>query len=298
MAIPEAQLEFWSHQGAVQTSRDTYATVKRALENSKARYANRDIEVFLQGSYGNDTNIYAESDVDIVICCSDAFYHNLEKLSDDQKLAFHSHFNNASYDYTEFKTAVRDTLADAFGTSVTLGKKAIRIAASGARRSADVVPVFQHRRYYSFGLNDKQNFHKGVSFFTSDNQRIDNFPKHHSANLTAKHQATNSRFKPMIRVFKNLRTKLVDLNRLQRGEAPSYFIEGLLYNAPNNLFEADKSATTFNILNWLHDTTDRTEFACANDLYYLVRDNSLVCWPKAHSDKFVLEAINLWNDWN
>lgn len=297
MGISEAQLKSWSHQGAMQTSRDTYATIKRALESSKARYANRNFEIFLQGSYGNDTNIYAESDVDIVICCSDAFYHNLEKLAPEQVTAFHSHFNNGSYDYTEFKSAVRDALVEAFGTSVTVGKKAVNIGASGARRSADVVPVFEHRRYYSFGLNDQQNFHKGISFFTSDSQRIDNFPKHHSENLTRKHQATSGRFKPTIRIFKNIRSKLVDLNMLKSGDAPSYFIEGLLFNAPNDLFENSKSGTVFNILKWLHDTTDRTEFACANDLYYLVRDNSHVCWPKANSDKFIREAISLWNEW-
>jgi len=297
MAISEAQLETWSHQGAVQTSRDTYATIKRALENPKARYAGRNLEVFLQGSYGNDTNIYAESDVDIVICCSDAFYHNLEKLSVEQLTAFHSHFNNGSYDYTEFKTAVRDALVEAFGTSVTVGKKALKIAASGARRSADVVPAFQHRRYYSFGPNDQQNFYKGVSFFTSDNQRIDNFPKYHSDNLTTKHQATGSRFKAIIRTFKNIRSKLVDLNRLKSGDAPSYFIEGLLYNVPNELFVSNKNTTVYNILKWLHDTADRTEFECANDVYYLVRDNSPVCWSNANSEKFIREAISLWNEW-
>jgi hypothetical protein len=67
MAIPESQLETWSHQGSVKQSRDTYATIKRTLEASDTKYADKDFEVFLQGSYGNDTNIYAESDVDVVI---------------------------------------------------------------------------------------------------------------------------------------------------------------------------------------------------------------------------------------
>ena len=60
MAIPEAQLVRWSHQGSIQGSSATYAIVKRALEAPNS-------EVFLQGSYGNDTNIYAESDVDVII---------------------------------------------------------------------------------------------------------------------------------------------------------------------------------------------------------------------------------------
>jgi len=67
MPIPESQLETWSKPGSVAQSRDTYATIKRALENTNATYASRNFEVFLQGSYGNDTNIFAESDVDVVM---------------------------------------------------------------------------------------------------------------------------------------------------------------------------------------------------------------------------------------
>jgi tRNA nucleotidyltransferase (CCA-adding enzyme) len=74
MAIPESRLEIWSHQGAITTSKDTYATVKRALEGPNSKYAKRQFEVFLQGSCANDTNIHTESDVDIVICYNDAFF--------------------------------------------------------------------------------------------------------------------------------------------------------------------------------------------------------------------------------
>ena len=35
MAIPETQLDTWSHQGAMTQSKDTYATVKRALESDR-----------------------------------------------------------------------------------------------------------------------------------------------------------------------------------------------------------------------------------------------------------------------
>ena len=67
MPIAESQLETWSHPGAGPGSRDTYDSVRTALESPKAVYKDKDYEVFLQGSYGNDTNIYGESDVDTVI---------------------------------------------------------------------------------------------------------------------------------------------------------------------------------------------------------------------------------------
>ena len=67
MAIPEAQLDTWSHQGSIKQSSTTYATIRSALLAEGSAYANKETKVFLQGSYGNATNIYAESDVDVVI---------------------------------------------------------------------------------------------------------------------------------------------------------------------------------------------------------------------------------------
>jgi hypothetical protein len=136
------------------------------------------------------------------------------------------------------------------------------------------VCAFDHRRYTGFNSLQDEKYYRGISFFTFDNTRIDNFPKYHSQNLTAKHQATKSRFKPAVRIFKNIRSKLIERGSIANGEAPSYFIEGLLYNGPNDHFVNSLTDTTFNILRWLHQTTDRSQFACANDLYYLLRDSS------------------------
>ena len=80
MAISEAQLETWSRQGAAAVgSRDTYATIKRALEIPGAGYSDKGYKVFLQGSYGNDTNIWAESDVDIVIRLDATFFYDTSR---------------------------------------------------------------------------------------------------------------------------------------------------------------------------------------------------------------------------
>ena len=65
-----------------------------------------------------------------------------------------------------------------------------------------------------------------MCFFTSSVDRIVNYPKQHSANCTAKHQATSMWFKPMVRILKNMRGKLVDAGAIDDGSAPSYFLEG------------------------------------------------------------------------
>src|SRR3546814_1044190 len=45
MAIPESQLETWAKQGSVTQSKDTYATIKAALEDSNAPYRTRDYSI-------------------------------------------------------------------------------------------------------------------------------------------------------------------------------------------------------------------------------------------------------------
>lgn len=90
MAIPESQLETWSKQGSVSQSSSTYAPVKKALEDSKAIYKDKSFEVFLQGSYGNDTNIYAESDVDVVIRLDSIFRGDIDSLSIEEKNAYNN----------------------------------------------------------------------------------------------------------------------------------------------------------------------------------------------------------------
>ena len=62
MGIPESQLERWSHQGSITQSSETYNTIRNVLDDAASPYAGKDYTIFLQGSYGNDTNIYAESD--------------------------------------------------------------------------------------------------------------------------------------------------------------------------------------------------------------------------------------------
>jgi hypothetical protein len=66
------------------------------------------------------------------------------------------------------------------------------------------------------------NFTPEIGFLNSAGTLIGNFPNQHSANLTTKHQATSGRFKPMVRISKNMRTKFVDNGMIADGVAPSY----------------------------------------------------------------------------
>lgn len=296
MSIPEAQLDTWAHQGSITQSSSTYANVKRILENSTTPYADKNWKVFLQGSYGNDTNIYAESDVDIVIQLNNCFQHDLTSLPDAQKKLFHATHTSASYTHKDFKHDVLGVLTNAFAKDVKSGDKAIKIAATTSRRNVDVIAAIQYRRYYKFNSIADQTFDEGICFYDSANQQIANYPKQHSENLTVRHQATGSWLKPMIRILKNMRSKMVADNIIEDGCAPSYYIEGLLYNVPLEMFGGNYSDSFVKCINWIKQA-DRNKFLCANEQYYLLRENSAVTWRSEKCDEFLAGLVELWNEW-
>lgn len=295
MAIPEAQLETWSHQGAMQSSSTTYRSVKGVLESS-AVYGGQSFSVFLQGSYGNDTNIYAESDVDIVIRQGN-FFHNIEDLGGLALAAFNRNIGVAAYPFSRFKTEVMAHLTSAFGNDARPGNKAVTIAAANGRRKSDVIIAAEYRFYTRYVSQADSSYYDGICFWTGNGTRIINFPRQHSANLTTKHQNTSNRFKPMARILKNVRCKLVDDGVITPDLAPSYYIEGLLYNVPNENFVASKCDTFVNCINYVLNN-DRNAFRCAHQMYPLLSPvQSPVMWQADNCTTFLRAVASLWQNW-
>lgn len=298
MSIPESQLETWSHQGSITQSASTHKTIKSALEAIGTGYAAKNYKVFLQGSYGNDTNIYAESDVDVVIRLDDVYFSDLAGLSPEDKAAYDAAFVAATYTYADYKKDVLKALTDTFGDDAKAGDKAIAIAASGNRRKADVIAAMQFRRYWKFKATYDQKYDEGICFFSESGELIANYPKHHSENLTTEHQASGSQLKPMVRILKNLRSRLVADGNLKAGVAPSYYLEGLLYNVPNDKFGRTYQDCFVNAMTWIQEEADKTKLVCANEQYYLLRDGVHTCWPIANGEAFLNAAIKVWNEWD
>ncbi|MGP2832034.1 nucleotidyltransferase domain-containing protein [Serratia nevei] len=297
MGIPESQLETWSHQGSITQSASTYSTIKNALESASAAYHGKNFKVFLQGSYGNDTNIYAESDVDVVIRLDDVYYSDLTQLSPEDKEAYDRAFVPATYSYDQYKQDVLKVLADRFGSDVKAGDKAIAVEANGNRRKADIIASMQFRRYWKFKGTYDSHYDEGICFFNGAGERIANYPKQHSENLTRKHQGSNKWLKPMVRVLKNLRSKLVADGALKAGIAPSYYLEGLLYNVPNEKFGVSYADCFFNAMNWIQTEADKDKLLCANEQYYLLWEGAHTSWEKADAAAFIEAAIKMWNEW-
>lgn len=297
MAIPESQLETWSAIGSVTQSAQTYETIKKVLNDSASPYYSKDFSIFLQGSYGNNTNVYRDSDVDIVIRLDETYYSDLNYLEQGAKANFDGAFSAASYGYDEFKAEVLAWVRAKYGAAVNPGKKAIFIKGSGTRRDADVLVCARLRRYRKSSNGVDANYDEGICFFLPDGTRIVNFPKQHSENCTAKHQETNEWFKPVVRVYKNMRNRMIDERAIKDGLAPSYFIEGMLWNVPANLFGGSYEDSFVSTFNWILKA-DKTKLACVNDLYWLVRNNAQACWPTANFDAYIAAVRKYWEDWS
>lgn len=296
MSIPESQLQTWSHQGSIQQSSSTYQAVKSALEHSSATYSDKNYKVFLQGSYGNDTNIYAESDVDTVIRLDSIYRGDVSSLPWNQQVLYQQTKGSATYNYNEFKNGVVARLIDAFSAShVTPENKAIKIKANSSRRSADVIACYEYRRYTRFFSYSDCEYISGIIFPSINSGEIINYPQLHSKNLTAKHQATSGWFKPMARILKNMRSHMVAKGKIPKSLAPSYYIEGMLYNAPNSSFRSSFGDTFCSSINWLRQA-DRSKLVCAHEQYYLL-GNSNVQWPAVNCTSYLDALVDLWNNW-
>ena len=66
MPIPESTLSKWSHHQAGTAFKQTHVPIREALGAYKG-LSQFKYEVFLQGSYKNDTNLGGDSDVEVVI---------------------------------------------------------------------------------------------------------------------------------------------------------------------------------------------------------------------------------------
>ena len=171
------------------------------------------------------------------------------------------------------RNQVINWLVNKYGAAVKPRSKAVYIDGSGARRNADVLIAADLRRWYTYKSPSNNAYADGICFFNSSGQRIDNFPKQHSANCTTKHQNTNRWFKQTVRTFKNARNKLIGDYKIDDGLAPSYFIEGLLYNVPADRFGGGESANFNDVLLWLL-AADRSKLVCANEMFYFVSSHS------------------------
>lgn len=298
MPIPYSQLETWSHQGATATSASAYASLTRALQHDSSPLAARKPKIFLQGSYANDTNIYGDSDIDVVVLYEGTFHKDMSSLTPEQVRQHESDYSTATYQWRHLRDDVIATLQAYYGSdAVKQGKKSIKVMTGHGGRPADVIPALQFRKYTTYANRSDFRAHWGIQFFDSAGNAIVNYPKYHRERGEEKNQdaRTWGLYKPTIRLFKNLRNCMTDQEMIKEGLAPSYFLECALHNVPDELFRGDFDATAPTIIDWLHRVSVGT-LRCQNGMGALCGTASTQ-WSDGCLGEFARQAGVLWNTW-
>jgi hypothetical protein len=230
--------------------------VREALTRRRTEVWMRQVSDYLQGSYRNATSIYRDTDVDLVLEWTGVCNYDFSALGfNDQIRARVALSIPPPYQFPQFRADVLDTLQREFGWANVdaSGSKAIQVAAEpGVRLTADIVPCVQYRKYTSWNGRLDQNYVEGMTFWTSRGEQVINFPKMHIQRGWDKNSNTNDLYKPTVRIYKNARNAAVGRGILTEGTAPSYFIECLLSNVPNDDFAYDNQYSFLRSLVWLN----------------------------------------------
>lgn len=256
----------------------------RAAISESADLSKRDIEVFAQGSYKNNTNVRQDSDVDICIRCNDVFFYDFP--SDGSITKADAGFSDGNYEYSRYKNEVEAALVAKFGRNmVTRGNKAFDIHATSYRVDADVVPTFEHRRYYR-NNRGQMSYYRGTELRPDQGGRIKNWPQQNYENGVEKNKATSGRYKLITRVLKRLRNEMDENNISQSKPIPSFLIECLVWNTPNYGFghveySSDVRYVLANTFNETLTYEKCKEWGEVNELKYLFVGQAWT-WQQAH----------------
>lgn len=203
---------------------------------SSDKLKGKDIEIFVQGSYANNTNVRKESDVDVCVMLKDTFYSKYPKGKTSKDYGF----TQGTNDYSTYRKDIINAARDKYGEeNVKPGNKSIKISENGGRVESDLVPSFLYRNYAAINNSDPNKFVDGVIFFPNNGGQVINYPKQHIENGTAKNKDTHRRYKRQVRLLKRIRYKMIDDGWSVNGGISSFLIECLLYNTPNRIFNGN-----------------------------------------------------------
>jgi len=214
--------------------------IRNAVSNSPKLGA-RKIKCFTQGSYRNRVNVRQDSDVDVGVMLYQYFLSEYP----EGKTSADFGITAGDYGYTQFKNELEEALVLHFGrASVKRGNKAFGIKENSYHIEADVVPLFEFRRYW-----DNGSYRAGVALIPDNSlERIENYPEQlidywpatplHYENGILKNTNTSRRFKSMVRILKSLRNELNDAGDASAAPVPGYLLECMTWNVPNYCFNA------------------------------------------------------------
>lgn len=269
------------------------AMIKDAI-NAHEKLKTMDIEFIVQGSYGNNTNIKLDSDIDICAMLKDTFYTEYRDGATDANYGLGEGTNS----FDDYRKHIIEALEKKFGKeNVKPGSKAIYIESNSYRVHSDVVPAFQYRNYRYETKNDSEDYIEGIKFFPSGSlSSFVNYPKIHVKNGIAKNDKTQRRFKRTVRLYKRIRNKMIEDKIPVSGNIRSFLIESLLWNVPNNIFNDYSSwndilrNTIVSLYNSTKTDEECKEWGEVSEYFYLFHSGRK--WNRVETNTFL---IQMWN---
>lgn len=276
--LTDQQIREWSIPPSRENdlSAKTYNVIKQDLEKEFWD----SVEIFLQGSYANATNIRKDSDIDIVLCYRNTYYYNIDNLSEEEQERFNDSKWSRGRDFMDFKNEVERFLKTTYWSyRVQRKNKCVTISKqSNFFVDADIIPCFEYRRYHRYSyIPTSDDYYVGTKFITDEWQNIINFQKLHQKNGEAKNIRTDGKYKAVVRVLKNINKYLVDQWLLEEKFISSFAIENLIYNISDDIFRENDINL---ILIWqiilqlfqeMKDEKKYREYKEICELFYLLR---------------------------
>ncbi|WP_406022364.1 nucleotidyltransferase [Nocardioides sp. NBC_00850] len=224
----EEQLSGWTGPSSTteQDKQDRTERMIREAIKAHTAFDGCDLSVYAKGSYANNTNVKADSDVDISVQCGEAVYWDEGTKGAQPPSGSYTGIWTPAKLRLELEAALRAKFPGQVDSS---GSTALRIHSGSARVDADVVPCFDYRYYFS-----ATNYREGAKVFKKNGNSLVNYPKQQLENGRAKNTRTNQYYKRAVRIMKRVENVMVASG--DHREVPSFFVECLVYNCPDSVF--------------------------------------------------------------
>ena len=261
----ESTFSSWA-QSPSKTEQERCERVIRAINtavSNSPKLQMRKILVFTQGSFRNRVNVRQESDVDVGVMLYEYFLAQYPEGKGNVDFGNY----DAGYSFSQFKNELEEALVSYFGrAAVKRGNKAFDIKATRSQVEADVVPLFEFRRYW-----DNGGYRAGVALMPDNgSRRIENYPERlvdywpatplHYENGVSKNTTTSRRYKGLVRILKKLRIELEEAGNQTAAAAPGYLLECLGWNAQDWCFSHDTWVDRLqSVLRFLWQNTQKYE---------------------------------------
>lgn len=293
MKYSEQTLQKWTAPLSLteeQRANNTIKMIKMAIAENEG-LKSMEIEVFAQGSYANNTNVRTESDVDVCVMLKDIFHEKYPEGLGREDYGFAP----ADMTFEQYRNLIKKALQDKFqADSVYDGNKSLKINENTYHVQADVVPAFQLRNYYYLRSTDPNKYIEGTWFVAKDRKEVANYPKRHIQNGVNKNNATNYKYKKLVRIMKHIKNNMVEDKRADGNKITSFLVECLVYQIPNNIItgyyiwtETVRQAIIF-LYNEI-ETGRHKEWCEVSGMLYLFRERK---WTDLDADQWLCDAWN------